>query len=295
MNAPLRVTQVAHGWPPERIGGVELYTRALHQGLEQQGVISSAFVAADGPGCDDSVRRVQGPAPSPRSFRATLVRPGVEAEFRAWLALQRPDVVHFHHLTHLSLGLPRLAQQAGALTLMTLHDYWLPCIRGQLVDRDIRRCVGPSPARCGRCVAGQLSLEPGSAAAGRLLTGLPGVWRTRLREALGRQRGTSLEAVVAERMALVTAATRRIHRFASPSADLAQRMDSLGFDADRIDPVALPLVHPVAPAPPPGTPLISTPRTTTSATSHSTTLPRFVLCPRPPTRRSSMRTPSTPM
>jgi glycosyltransferase involved in cell wall biosynthesis len=249
LTTPLRVLQVAHGWPPERIGGVELYTHALRQGLEALGVASSAFAAAPQPGVEGPVLRVLGPEPTPTSFRATLVRPEIEAAFRAWLAIQRPDVVHFHHLTHLSLGLPRLARQAGALTVMTLHDYWLPCIRGQLVDRGLERCVGPSAQRCARCVAGQLSLEPGSAAAARLLHGLPDTWRAGLREALGSHRGAGLEAVVTERASLVEAAVRRIHRFASPSADLARRMGALGIVKDRIDHVDLPLVHSLRPSP----------------------------------------------
>ena len=252
MGLPLRVMQVAHGWPPERIGGVELYTRALHSGLMAVGVHSSVFNAGDAMARQPDRLQVQGPATSPRSFRDTVIRPSVEAQFRQWLAVRRPAVVHFHHLTHLSLGLPRIAQECGAVTLMTLHDYWLPCVRGQLVDRNLLRCQGPSPARCARCVAGQLALEPASAAAGRLLTGLPASWRAQLREGLGRSR-TGLDHVIRERLELVRAAVARIHRFASPSRDLADRMRALDLGIAHIDPVDLPLVHPVAPSPPPGT------------------------------------------
>lgn len=250
--APPAVLQVCHGWPPERLGGVELYVEALHDGLLALGVDSNVFCAGDGPVLGERRLQVTGPAPAPRSYRATLVRPDVEASFREWLASKRPDVVHFHHLTHLSLGLPRVAAKAGAMPLMTLHDYWLPCARGQLVDRELRRCPGPTPERCAWCVAGQLALEPTSARLGGALGGLPETWRAGIREWLGRRRGAALHGVIQERFALVDAAVSRIRRFASPSQDLARRMAGLGYGTGRIDPVALPLVRDIALAPPPG-------------------------------------------
>ena len=243
--------QVAHGWPPERIGGVELYVRALHHGLRQAGLVSSVFHAGDTLQRMADRLQVPGPVRTPRSFRETVVRPDVEAWFRDWVWEHRPDVVHFHHLTHLSLGLPRVAREQGAVPVMTLHDYWLPCVRGQLVDRQQQRCSGPSPERCSPCVAGQLALAPGTAAAGRLLSVLPTAMRTRLREFVGRS-SPRLDRVIRERQRLVEAAVARIQRFACPSRDLAARMTMLGLGSGRIDLTELPLVHPVAAAAPPG-------------------------------------------
>ncbi len=246
----LAVVQVAHGWPPERLGGVELYARALHRALLEQGVDSSVFHAGASASRTDKRRQVVGPSPDARHFLDTVTRPEVEAHFAEWLALRAPAIVHFHHLTHLSLGLPRLARRMGALPLMTLHDYWLPCVRGQLVDRRLNRCPGPEPARCADCVAGQLALEPGIAAAGRLLAPLPPGLRAALREFWGRSRRGGLQPVIAERQRRVAAAVSQVARFHSPSADLARRIGRLCVPADRIDVMDLPLVHPVRSAPP---------------------------------------------
>ncbi len=251
-SKPISVVQVAHGWPPERLGGVELYVRAVHEASLTLGIHSGVFHA--GPRWVRSQHRLQvlGPHPAPRSFMATLTRPDVEAAFREWLALRRPDVVHFHHLTHLSLGLPRVARQAGALPLMTLHDYWLPCVRGQLVDRRMARCQGPEPERCADCVSGQLALEPGVAAARALLPPLPLAIQVAMRETWGRSRRSDLAPVIRERQELVASAVSRISRFASPSRDLANRMGMLGLPSMQIEIQDLPLVHPVYPSPPPG-------------------------------------------
>ncbi|MCH6548006.1 MAG: glycosyltransferase, partial [Gemmatimonadetes bacterium] len=67
----------------------------------------------------------------------------------------RPDLVHFHHLTHLSLRLPTIAKNRGLPVAFTLHDYWLFCQLGQLLTIDLKRCAGPRPGQCSRCVSPQ--------------------------------------------------------------------------------------------------------------------------------------------
>ncbi len=247
----LSVMQVAHGYPPARIGGVELYVRTLHESLRAAGVDSTVFAAGSEDRRLDGRREVLGPHPRPRSFRGTLIRPRVEARFRAWLAERRPHIVHIHHLAHLSLGLPRVAAELGIATVMTLHDYQLFCVRGQLVDRSLSRCPGPAPARCADCVAGQLALSPSTAWLAGAASPLPPGLRSQAREGLGRAR-RGMPEIIAERQRLVAAAIARVRRFAAPSRDLARRVAALGVPADRIDHVELPLVHPVSAAPPPG-------------------------------------------
>ena len=250
-NGVPRLLLVTHGWPPERIGGVELYARALHDGLRALGVPCSVFCAGEDEERLPERRQVRGPLPRPASFSATLRRPDVEAAFAEWIADWRPDLVHFHHLTHLSLGLVGLARRAGAPALMTLHDYWLVCARGQLVDRALRRCLAPSPERCARCVGGQLALRPWMAAIrGRLPEPSPTLV-ARVREPLGRFAGRQGAAEMRERARLVAEAVAQVSRFAAPSRDLASRISELGIPAERIDLLPLPLVHPIRPAPDP--------------------------------------------
>jgi hypothetical protein len=42
------------------------------------------------------------------------------------------DVAHVHHLTGMSVDSLARLREAGVPTVMTLHDYWLFCPRGQM-------------------------------------------------------------------------------------------------------------------------------------------------------------------
>ena len=59
----------------------------------------------------------------------------------------KPDVAHIHHLTCLSTTIVRSLAERRIPCFVTLHDYWLICHRGQLLDVDYRVCDGPG---CGR-------------------------------------------------------------------------------------------------------------------------------------------------
>ena len=63
----------------------------------------------------------------------------------------RPDVAHIHHLTCLSTTIVDELARRGIPVVLTLHDYWLICHRGQLFDTSLTRCDGPGEAGCARC------------------------------------------------------------------------------------------------------------------------------------------------
>ena len=112
-------------------------------------------------------------------------------------------MVHVHHLSGLPFDLLPTARDMGVRTVLTLHDYALPCARGQLVDRQLTPCQGPAPERCAPCLFGP------SAAQG-------------LRARLA-QRRVDLRS---EQVVRVFAAADHL---LSPSTDLANRMASLGL------------------------------------------------------------------
>ena len=117
----------------------------------------------------------------------------------------RADVLHVHHLAGHGVRLPRHP------TVVSLHDYHLLCLRGQLVDHTGAVCSGPTLLRCRACVG----------------------WSP---PKLG------LRAVAVRELA-------RRARLVSPSQDLATRMEGLGVGPVHV--LDLPLVDPVEPAPEP--------------------------------------------
>jgi glycosyltransferase involved in cell wall biosynthesis len=120
------------------------------------------------------------------------------------------------------MRIPAIAQQKGARVVFTLHDAWLACARGQLVDRALAICPGPAIGRCARCLA-------------------PALWAplpARLATRLPRRDGP-----VRARRAAFDALRGHVDRFLTPSLHLAAR---LGLPADH---VPLPLVRPIPAAP----------------------------------------------
>lgn len=217
MSAPapprrrLRILQVSHAWNE---GGSALYAAALSDALA-----AHADVRRFGP---ETVPGRRG-----RGFGATVRDPAAERAFAE--AVVGVDVVHIHHLSGLGASLPALAAGAGATLVVHLHDYWLACARGQLIDQGGARCVGPDPDRCARCLAPDLYAPVPPPLARRLPP----------------RRGP-----VDAREDAWRATRRATHRFVSPSRHVADR---LGVEAELLP---YPLLQPVPPAPPaPGGPL----------------------------------------
>ncbi|MDP6933769.1 MAG: glycosyltransferase, partial [Myxococcota bacterium] len=158
---------------------------------------------------------------------------------------------HVHHLSGLSLGLVTATRAVGVPVVLTLHDYAIPCARGQLVDRDLQPCPGPSVERCAVCLREHLELSAATRLAGRLLSRVPQV-RSRARNIVGQlPPSDQTRDRVSARMEAVQGLLNRVDIILSPSEDLANRFESLGFPRPRT--CSLPLVRPVPPAPHPGT------------------------------------------
>lgn len=209
----LRILHVAHGWPPEDIGGTELYAAALADAQRRAGAAAGHWTPAALPS-----RRLR--------FRETFARPPAEASFG--VACRSfgggvPDIVHVHHLTGASMGIPAVARALRAKVVFTLHDAWLACARGQLVDRHAARCPGPSVQRCARCLAPALWAPLPAPVADRLP----------LRRDL-----------IGARLVALTSLRAHVDLFLSPSRHLPAR---LGIPATWLP---LPLLRPIPLAPP---------------------------------------------
>ncbi|AFC99379.1 Glycosyltransferase [Methanocella conradii HZ254] len=74
----------------------------------------------------------------------------VEDRFCELLDSLSPDIVHFHNLIGLSVGLISLAKMNGARTVVTLHDHWGFCFKNTIIRRDSEICT--SFTECKECM-----------------------------------------------------------------------------------------------------------------------------------------------
>ncbi len=159
----LDILLVAHGLPPESVGGVEQHVDGLARALVAAGHRVDVYARTGRAGAQGT-RVEEGGAPYRITrvvFRyegldslASLYRvPLLDAAFADFLRGRRFDVAHLHHLTGMSAGLADELAGARIPTVLTLHDYWLICPRGQMWHRRGERCAQVEPARCADCLA----------------------------------------------------------------------------------------------------------------------------------------------
>jgi glycosyltransferase involved in cell wall biosynthesis len=143
----------------------------------------------------------------------------IDDVFRSVMATVKPEVVHFGHLNHLSLGLPEVAKAMGASTVFTLHDFWLMCPRGQFLQWGLtenepwKLCDGQEDAKCA------------SKCFNRFVEGVD-----------EEQELLHWEQWVATRMQASRMACHAIDRFLAPSRRLMKRhIEEFGLDASIVE------------------------------------------------------------
>ena len=241
----MRVAHVVHGHPAlsDAAGGTERYAAALatHRG-------DLVVVADDGAGVrevGDQVVVIGAARPKARRFEHTWQAGAFTEGLRSVLDARGIELVHAHHLA--TAGLDWLDAIGPRPLVVTLHDYHLACVRGQLVDRDLKPCDGPEPARCSACVREHLHARRWMHLAGRV-AGRLGI-RGKAREAVAKvpARPGDARRLVA-RATAAEALLRRADLVLSPSRHLAGRLVATGL-VDHVETIDLPLVAPIRPAP----------------------------------------------
>lgn len=76
----------------------------------------------------------------------------INERFKKCLKTFRPDIVHFHTPQYFSLSLIKMAKEAGAHTIVTLHDWWWICPSQFFTPQKGVRCENISRESCLRCM-----------------------------------------------------------------------------------------------------------------------------------------------
>lgn len=164
----MRILLVSHGLPPDSVGGVEQHVSGLAQALVAAGHEVDIFARAHRPGHDQGSFD-QTEAENPRIWRVAYRWEGVDSlddmytcapmadAMAAFLQSQtqqgvRYDVAHVHHLTGMSVDSLAKLKEAAVPTVLTLHDYWLFCPRGQMFHHSGEVCESAPVERCTDCL-----------------------------------------------------------------------------------------------------------------------------------------------
>ena len=161
----MRVLVVNHGYPMRFNAGSEIYTENLVHSLLARGITVQVFSRQENPfepeyALDCEERGIK----TGEKYLIHLVNvprqkdryqsDGLDLRFRRIVKDFGPDVIHFNHLNHLSLGLLEEAHKAGCPIVYTLHDFWLNCPRGQFLQinygdkESYKLCDGQDDEKC---------------------------------------------------------------------------------------------------------------------------------------------------
>jgi glycosyltransferase involved in cell wall biosynthesis len=164
----MKILEVIHTFPPYSVGGSELYTCQLSKKLIEKGHDVKVFHRTADSGRPEYEMRRQNFENIPvitlnhnyKDFHSQRIfeDPEISHRFGTFLDEAKPDIVHFHHLTNLSLSMIEEASRRKIKTVYEMHDFWLMCPLGKLTRRDFNPCGGPSLIGCGGCTLMQLPL-----------------------------------------------------------------------------------------------------------------------------------------
>lgn len=159
----MRVLFVTTSYLPESVGGVELHVEGLTRALREGGHEPFVFARtgrADLPHLATARDEVDG-VPVVRlantfedatTLTALYAHEGIADAFEQVLDDVRPDVVHVHHLTCLSTSILERLAARGVPTVMTLHDFWMGCPRGQRITAGLQTCPEIKLEKCVTCL-----------------------------------------------------------------------------------------------------------------------------------------------
>jgi GT2 family glycosyltransferase/glycosyltransferase involved in cell wall biosynthesis len=217
----MRVLVVVHGFPPFHQGGSEIYAETHARALQRLYGDDILVLTRDNDASrkeyevrlerrhDLRIARINNTFRVIRSFEDTYRNEALARVAARLIQDFDPEAAHIHHLTCLSTTIVSILAAREIPIVFTLHDYWLMCHRGQLLDANYQLCDGPGPGGCGTCLGTEAGARPVLFA------------------------GASVVRAVQRRMS--ADAARRLHRMASTLGRLASIQSDTAVEARRRD------------------------------------------------------------
>ncbi len=158
----MKILKVIHGFPPDYMAGSEVYSYHLTKELRRsQNVDVSVFTRVENE-FDEAykvydenidgirIRRVNKPKRD-YLYEEKFFDNAIDTLFEKYLSQVKPDIVHIGHLSHLSTNIVHIAKSYGIPVVYTIHDFWLFCVKGQMINYKGDICESPSTERCMVC------------------------------------------------------------------------------------------------------------------------------------------------
>ncbi|MFX1457770.1 MAG: glycosyltransferase family 4 protein [Promethearchaeota archaeon] len=156
----LTILVIIHGFPPYYMAGSEVYTWNKCRELSKKHNVvvftriedeyQKPYEITDKIEDDLRIIRVNKPGRD-YTFRSKYIDFKIADIFRKNLKEIKPDIIHINHLSHLTTQIVEIIKENEIPIIFTLHDFWMICIKGQLIRDDFSLCSGPSIENCIEC------------------------------------------------------------------------------------------------------------------------------------------------
>lgn len=156
----LKILVVVHGFPPYYMAGSEVYTfnKCVELSKEHDVIVftriedefQKSYNITESVENGINIIRVNKPSRD-YTFRSKYQDFRMAEIFQKHLKKLRPDIVHINHLSHLTTLIVDIVKKSQIPIIFTLHDFWMMCIRGQLIREDYSLCTGPTIEKCKIC------------------------------------------------------------------------------------------------------------------------------------------------
>ena len=168
VNQKLKILVVIHGFPPYYMAGSEVYAfnKCIELSKRHEIIVftriedefqKSYFLSES---IENGIRIIRVNKPGrDYTFRSKYQDFKIAQIFRGYIEKLQPDLVHINHLSHLTTLIIDIVDEYHIPLVFTLHDYWMMCIRGQLIKDDYSLCTGPNIEKCMTCNLKYFTLE----------------------------------------------------------------------------------------------------------------------------------------
>ncbi len=157
----MRILKVIHGFPPDYMAGSEVYSYHLVKELIKQEIETFVFTRVENEFDDNykiynekfeniNIRRVNKPKKD-YLYEDKFYDENIDKIFEEYLLEIMPNIVHIGHLSHLSTNIIAIIKKYNIPIVYTIHDFWLYCIKGQMINQNGEICSNPSVENCLAC------------------------------------------------------------------------------------------------------------------------------------------------